>query len=86
MTREDVGLETLLSARERLITDVTGNMPENHKAFLRSFYSRKPEWALLGLDGVENLPAVRWREMNLDKAGSGTQEELLRKLNEVVGV
>jgi len=86
MTREDISLDVLLSARERLIADVTGNMPENRKAFLRSFYSRKPEWALLGLNGVENLPAIRWREMNLDKAGSGTQEELLRKLNEVIGV
>ncbi len=85
MTREDIRLDVLLSAREKLIADVTGNMPENHKTFLRSFYSRKPEWALLGLDGVENLPAIRWREMNLDKAGLGTQEELLRKLNEVIG-
>ena len=86
MPRKDVGLETLLSAREKLISDITANMPENHKVFLRSFYCRKPEWALLGLDGVENLPAVRWREMNLDKAGHDTQAALLRKLNEVIGV
>jgi len=86
MTREDVDFETLLSVRERLIADVTGNMPKNHKAFLRSFYCRKPEWSLLSLEGVENLPAVRWREMNLDKAGHDTQAELLRKLNEVIGV
>lgn len=85
MAREDISLDALLWARERLIADVTGNMPENHKTFLRSFYCRKPEWALLGLEGVEKLPAVRWREMNLDKAGAGTQEELLRKLNEVIG-
>ena len=83
MTTEAIMLDTLLEARERLITDVVGNMPGNHKEFLRSFYSRKPDWKLLGIGGAENLPAVRWRELNLDKSGDGTCEELLRKLEEV---
>ncbi|MBV1883586.1 MAG: nucleotidyl transferase AbiEii/AbiGii toxin family protein [Pseudomonadales bacterium] len=84
MTTEDIMLDTLLETREKLITDVVGNMPDNHKEFLRSFYRRKPDWKLLGIDGVENLPAVRWRELNLDKSGDGTCEELLRKLEAVI--
>jgi len=85
MTTEGINFDTLLETREKLIADVVGNMPENHKDFLRSFYCRKPNWNLLGLDGAENLPAVRWRELNLDKSGEGTCEELLRKLEEVIG-
>jgi len=85
MTREEINFELLLSARERLIHDIAGNMPENHKVFLRSFYKRKPEWDLLGLEGAQDLPAVRWREINLDKAGRDTQSELVRKLDEVIG-
>jgi hypothetical protein len=84
MTTEEIKLETLLEAREKLITDVAGKMPDNHKEFLRSFYRRQPGWTLLGIDGVENLPAVRWRELNLDRSGDGTCEELLRKLEEVI--
>ena len=84
MTTEGVTLDTLLEARENLISDVAGNMPDNHKEFLRSFYSRKPDWKLLDIEGVENLPAVRWRELNLDKSGEGTCEELLRKLEKVI--
>ena len=84
MTTEDIALNTLLDTREKLIADVVGNMPENHKAFLRSFYRRKPDWKLLGIDGVKNLPAVRWRELNLDKAGDGTCEVILRKLENVI--
>jgi len=84
MTTEGIELDTLLEAREQLITDVTGNMPDNHKEFLRSFYRRKPNWTLLGIDGIKNLPAVRWRELNLDKSGDGTCEELLRKLEAVI--
>lgn len=83
MTTEETSLEILLSARETLINDVTGNMPDHHKDFLKSFYGRKPDWQLLGLKGVENLPAVRWRELNLDRSGQGTCEALLRKLEAV---
>jgi len=85
MTIEDITLDTLLDTRKKLIADVVGNMPENHKAFLRSFYSRNPDWTLLGIDGVESLPAVRWRELNLGKAGEGTCESILRKLEKVIG-
>jgi len=85
MTREEISFDILLRARESLIADVVGNMPENHKEFLRSFYGRKPEWDLLGLKDVKNLPAIRWREMNLDKAGLETSAELLKKLNSVIG-
>ena len=84
MTTEVIELGALLEAREQLIADVTGNMPNNHKEFLRSFYCRKPDWTLLGLDGVENLPSVRWRELNIDKTGDGTCEALLRKLEAVI--
>lgn len=83
MTTEDVTLEVLFATRAELIEAVVGNMPENHKNFLRSFYGRNPDWELLGLAGVESLPAIKWRELNLAKAGKGTCEELLRKLEEV---
>jgi len=84
MTAEGITLDRLLDARRKLIADVVGNMPEDHKVFLRSFYSRKPDWKLLGIDGIKNLPAVRWRELNLDKSGEGTCDELLRKLEKVI--
>ncbi len=84
MSAEEIGLDTLLASRMKLISDVVMHMPENHKSFLHSFYSRKPDWALLGIEGAENLPAVRWRELNLDKAGKDTCKEILRKLEKVI--
>jgi hypothetical protein len=85
MTTEDIALDTLLGARGKLIADVVRHMPDGHKEFLRSFYRRNPDWNLLGLDGANNLPAVRWRELNLDKSSEGTCKELLRKLEKVIG-
>lgn len=84
LTEEDITLETLLDARTVLVDNITSNMPEDHKHFLVSFYRRKPEWSRLGLDGLDQLPAVRWRELNLDKAGEETRAEIVRKLEEVL--
>jgi len=84
MTDEDIGLDALLDVRLRLVHEVVAGMPEHHKKFLLSFYARQPEWDLLDLEGASQLPAVRWRELNLDRAGSGTQEELVRKLEAVL--
>lgn len=84
MTVDNLAFETLYAARDRLIQDVVANMPQAHKEFLYSFYERQPDWALLGLDNVQILPAVRWRELNLDRSGDGTCETLLAKLKEVI--
>lgn len=73
MTQEPIEFEILQSARTTLIDDILTNMPEDHKRFLVSFYRRHPEWQLLALPGVDQLPAVRWREFNLDKAGEGNK-------------
>jgi predicted nucleotidyltransferase component of viral defense system len=85
MTDAPIELSTLLNARQQLITNITTQMPEHHKQFLRSFYGRKPEWDLLGIAEVQNLPAVRWRELNLDRSGEGTKETLLERLEQVIG-
>lgn len=85
MTDAPTELSTLLNTRQSLVTNITSQMPEHHKQFLRSFYSRKPDWDLLGIAGAQHLPAVRWREMNLDRSGEGTKEALLEKLELVIG-
>ena len=62
-----VTIEELSAARETLIADIVGKMPGNHRKFLISFERGKPDWDLLGLEGAAELPAVKWRQLNLDK-------------------
>lgn len=83
MTETEISLETLLSTRSRLIEEVNVGMTENQKSFLVSFYRGDPEWEKLGIPGLDQLPAIRWRELNLRKAGPGTREEIVRRLEEV---
>ena len=85
MTEHDISMETLLAAHADLTRNLINNMSDDHRRFLASFYRRKPEWDLLGIDGVDRLPAVRWREINLDRAGEETREAMARHIEEVLG-
>lgn len=88
MTNEPVALEELLAAREATIEAVIGNMPDNHRKFLISFERDDPLWPLLGLENIRNiaeLPAIRWRQQNLDKLDKKVRSALVTELERVLG-
>ena len=84
MTDQPLQLDDLVEARASLIAAVTGEMPEEHREFLLSFERGSPDWSLLGLIGVENLPAVRWRQHNLEKLEPSERAVLVHRLEEVL--
>jgi len=84
MTAEPVSIDALTRARESLIETVVGKMPEQHRRFLLSFERGKPEWSLLELPGANDLPAVRWRQQNLDKMSSEERAHLISELEAVL--
>ena len=85
MTDNPVTLDDLVAARAALIASVVGEMPEHHRRFLVSFEHGAPDWPLLGLDGAAELPAVRWRQQNLDKLDRATRTASVARLEEVLG-
>jgi predicted nucleotidyltransferase component of viral defense system len=84
MTDSPVTIDELIEAREELIADIVGRMPADHRRFLISIKSGKPDWALLDLPGVEALPAVRWRLENLAKLDQRKRSALIARLREVL--
>ena len=81
MVDEPVTLDELLKAREDLIAEIVGRMPEQHKRFLISVKRGEPDWALLDLPGAEDLPAVQWKLQNLAKLSDEKRAQLLKGLN-----
>lgn len=65
MTDEPVALPELEAAFSRLVASIVGDMPDAHKRLLLSVEQGEPDWALLGIDGVPELPAVKWRLQNI---------------------
>jgi predicted nucleotidyltransferase component of viral defense system len=84
MTRDPVELADLLAAREALIQSIVGDMSSDHRKFLVSFERGKPDWNLLGLPNATDLPAVRWRQQNLDKLPANKRALLVARLEEVL--
>jgi predicted nucleotidyltransferase component of viral defense system len=84
MTDKPVSIEELLAAREALIGDIVGKMPVDHRRFLISFERGEPEWSLLGLPHVVELPAVKWRQLNLNKLTAEKRWALVESLEEVL--
>jgi hypothetical protein len=67
MTVEQVSLEVLNEARERLFSDIRTKIDDSGRRFLRSFQACAPEWDALGLGGLEALPALKWKLLNLQR-------------------
>jgi hypothetical protein len=84
MTAEPVTEVELLAARQRLIDTIIGEMPEAHRRFLVSFERGEPEWSLLGVPDAADLPAVQWRQQNLDKLSDARRAELVAQLEAVL--
>jgi predicted nucleotidyltransferase component of viral defense system len=82
MVNTPVTLDELLQARENLIGQIVGKMPE--RRFLISIKRGEPDWALLDLPGVRDLPAVRWKLENLKRLSPEKRTELLMGLTEAL--
>lgn len=67
MTNEDVSLDELIEARAELVADIVGRMPREHRQFLIGFKEGTPDWDLLGVPEARNLPAVKWKQLNLNR-------------------
>tara|TARA_A100001391_G_scaffold131334_4_gene90565 strand:+ start:3831 stop:4760 length:930 start_codon:yes stop_codon:yes gene_type:complete len=73
MTVTDLSLDTLLGARERLITEILerARQPAAY-GFLIGFHELAPEWQGSGYDpAIADLPALRWKIQNLERLRDG---------------
>jgi predicted nucleotidyltransferase component of viral defense system len=84
MTEEPVPLEQLAATRDEMIARLVGDMPQAHRDFLVSFERGEPDWALLGIPEAADLPAVRWRQLHLDKLSAERRADLVERLKKAL--
>jgi hypothetical protein len=65
MTRDPVELDTLLAARAQLKEELPRRLSERHRQFLVGLARAEPNWSLLRCEHAAELPALRWKLMNL---------------------
>ncbi|QFT93381.1 hypothetical protein FIU86_11065 [Roseovarius sp. THAF9] len=82
MTETAVPIEELVETQKRLIDELIGKMPAKHRTFLLGFERGEPDWALLGIPHASDLPAVRWRQQNLDGLAPEKRADLVSLLEQ----
>ena len=83
---DDVPVDVLEKSRDDLIRKISEELSEDERTFILSVKEAKPVWELLGLEGVENLPAIKWKLMNLSRMDSGKHKAAVKKLRDYLGV
>jgi predicted nucleotidyltransferase component of viral defense system len=84
MTQEPVALGDLEDAREMIITAMIAEMPDAHRHFLVGFKRGQPDWELLGITEARHLPAVLWKQRNLDRLPADKRRELTAVLEKLL--
>jgi predicted nucleotidyltransferase component of viral defense system len=85
MVIEPVTAEELRSVGERLALRLHEEMTEEERRFIVSVKEGKPQWDLLGVPGIENLPGVQWKLQNIRRMAPAKHREALRKLRDYIG-
>ncbi|ALM53371.1 nucleotidyl transferase AbiEii/AbiGii toxin family protein [Halomonas huangheensis] len=67
MTKIPVSLDELLEIREQLIADIRSRLDDDTKHFLLSLHDGNPNFDAIDRPQAANLPAVRWKLVNLNK-------------------
>lgn len=80
MTEKDVAIEELIKTQQEMIGKLVGEMPDRHREFLVGFERGEPDWSLLNIAHVADLPAIRWRQNNLDKLNADQRAALVTLL------
>jgi predicted nucleotidyltransferase component of viral defense system len=86
MTDEPVEIADLIKAQDEMIAILIGGMPDRHKTFLLGFERGEPDWSLLHVPHASSLPAIRWRQQNLDTRTPEQRAALVDGLERALGV
>jgi len=70
----------LEQTRETIICLINNQLTDNERHFLLSFKNKDPDWALLDMDNVSDLPAVQWKLINLQKMSTEKHRAACEKL------
>ena len=84
MTRDPVSLEQLETARTALVDAIRQQITQRDVAFLLSLKVGQPDWSLLALPGIAELPAVNWKLKNIRAMAEDKRAESFARLERVL--
>lgn len=86
MVAEHVEYDELAEVRERLINTIRTTLTENEKKFLLSIKRGQPDWRLMPVASIDQLPAIQWKLMNIRKMKKEKHEQSMDRLRKALGL
>jgi len=80
LIERQVTLKELMDVRKELIEKIKESFTLDERKFILSIKSKEPDWGLLDIKNIENLPAIRWKILNIEKMKKAKHQQALKKL------
>ena len=80
MTEKPVSLETLLNTREEIIKVINQMLSSSDREFILSVKKGDPDYSLMPFDNSEDLPALKWKLINILNMDKVKHQAMLKKL------
>lgn len=84
MTEKSFSYEEHLETLHRLIDTIIKIFTEQDKQFLLSFFSVEPQWNMLEIENLKNLPAIKWKLKNLEQLKMNNIHKFENQLRELM--
>ena len=82
MTEETDILEELKKVQAQLPSLMAQKLTDTDREFLLSFKRAEPNWDLISIPHLKELPGVQWKLLNIRKMDKDKHQEAFRKLND----
>jgi len=80
MAFEDISYADLFISAQQLLNELPRKLTDLHREFLISFIRLEPKWDALNQSHISQLPAVKWKLLNLNRLSNEKREQQLRLL------
>lgn len=82
ITTVSVDYDDLKGILPALVRAIKAGLTKDEKEFLVSIKEGTPQWDLLGVEGVDKLPAIHWKVQNIQKIDKAKRLKALKTLKE----
>jgi len=86
MIAENITFEALEMTRNSLVAILRQELALDERRFILSVKQGRPRWDFLDLEGIKDLPAVKWKLLNIARMSPSKHQEAVRKLRDYLGV
>lgn len=84
MSSIEVSYKELEKIRKELPSLILSRLSRNERKFLLSVKMGTPDFSLLSILGLENLPAIKWKVENISRMESGKKNVATEKLKSIL--